>query len=149
MPYWKKLSNRYSKGGSKRRMMVRGHTAEVAHGSKAALTIETADEALELDQIRSACLAEVLLAYITVLNFSARFVSREYLLKCLELGAAIASKDSDLASTFVATGRMAELVDALAATSTSMLHAEESAKGSKKGSAKLSIWSGKGSLRTS
>ncbi|KAL8874411.1 MAG: hypothetical protein Q9174_000256 [Haloplaca sp. 1 TL-2023] len=68
---------------------------------------------------------------------------REYLLKCLELGAAIASKDSDLASTFVATGRMAELVDALAAISVSMLHAEESAKGGKKGSAKLGIWSGK------
>ncbi|KAL8902484.1 MAG: hypothetical protein Q9207_004660, partial [Kuettlingeria erythrocarpa] len=50
------------------------------------------NEASELEQIRKACLPEVVLAYIAVLNSSAQFLSRELLLKSLEMGAMVASK---------------------------------------------------------
>ncbi|KAL8944080.1 MAG: hypothetical protein Q9216_000671 [Gyalolechia sp. 2 TL-2023] len=103
------------------------------------------EEASELGRIREACLPEVLLAYITILNSSAQYVSRELLLKSLDLGAAIASKNSDLATCFVSTGRMPELVDILAFTSTNMLLAGELSGGKKRKSTRLSLWSTRGS----
>ncbi|KAL8781929.1 MAG: hypothetical protein Q9203_000543 [Teloschistes exilis] len=105
-------------------------------------------EALQLEQIRNACLPEVILAYITVLNYSAHYISREYLLKALDVGAAIAAKDSDMARCFAATRRMPELLDVLAVTSKNMLVAEEFGQGNKRVSAKMALWSGKGSLST-
>ncbi|KAI4257137.1 MAG: hypothetical protein LQ352_001777 [Teloschistes flavicans] len=105
-------------------------------------------EALQLEQIRNACLPEVILAYITVLNYSAHYISREYLLKALDVGAAIATKDSDLARCFVATHRMPELMDLLAIISTNMLVAEEFGRGNKRVSAKMALWSGKDSSST-
>ncbi|KAL8712238.1 MAG: hypothetical protein Q9220_003389 [cf. Caloplaca sp. 1 TL-2023] len=104
-------------------------------------------EALEFEQIRQACLPEVLLACITVLNFGARYISRDKLLKSLELGAAVAAKESDLTECFVAAGRMSELVDAMAVISTNMLVAEEYSHGKKKVSAKMALWSSKGSAQ--
>ncbi|KAL8739074.1 MAG: hypothetical protein Q9181_000256 [Wetmoreana brouardii] len=113
-----------------------------------ALTFETETEALQLEQIRNSCLPEVLLAYVAVLNYSAHYLSREYLLKALELATAIAAKDSDLTGCFVTTGRMPELMDVLALTSTTMLVAEEYGRSNKKVSAKMALWSGKDSLST-
>lgn len=106
------------------------------------------EEALELEEIRKACLPEVLLAYLVVLNSSAQYVSREYLLRSLEVGAAVASKDSDLGPCFVLAGRMPELVDALAFTSTTIILANEHGGGKKRTPARLGIWSTKGSLNT-
>ncbi|KAL9015193.1 MAG: hypothetical protein Q9173_000185 [Seirophora scorigena] len=106
------------------------------------------EEVFELEEIRKACLPEVLLAYIIVLNSSAQYVSREYLLKSLEVGATVASRDSDLAPCFVSAGRMPELVDALAFTSTTMLLANEHGGGKKRTPARLGIWSTQGSLNT-
>ncbi|KAI4166787.1 MAG: hypothetical protein LQ343_007748 [Gyalolechia ehrenbergii] len=103
------------------------------------------EEASEFERIREACLPEVLLAYVAALNSSAQYVSRELLLKSLDLGAAVASKDSDVATCFVSTGRMPELVDILAFTSTNMLLAGELGGGKKRASTKLSLWSGRGS----
>lgn len=108
----------------------------------------TDNDASELEQIRRACLPEIVLAYIVVVNSSAHYVSRDLLLKSLDIGAAVASKDSDLASCFTATGRMSELVDSLALTSSTMLMAEEQGRGKKKTSARLGIWSYKGSPDT-
>lgn len=106
----------------------------------------TDNEASELEQIRKACLPEVVLAYIAVLNSSAQFLSRELLLKSLEMGAVVASKGSDLASCFLSSGRMPELVNTLAFTSTTMLLASEHGGGKRKSSARLAIWSTRGSL---
>ncbi|KAL8680255.1 MAG: hypothetical protein Q9186_003551 [Xanthomendoza sp. 1 TL-2023] len=100
-------------------------------------------EARDLEQIREACLPEVLLAYTAVLNYSAQYLSRSYLLKSLELGAKVAAPDSDLAGCFVSTKRMPELVDALAVTSMNMVLAEDYGIGSKKMSPKMGLWSGK------
>lgn len=102
------------------------------------------EEALELERIREACLPELLLAYVAVMNSSAQYISRELLLASLDLGATVASKDSDLASCFNSTGRMPELVDILAFTSTNMLLAGELGGSKKRASTKLSLWSVRG-----
>ncbi|KAL8770074.1 MAG: hypothetical protein Q9209_004112 [Squamulea sp. 1 TL-2023] len=102
-------------------------------------------EAVELEQIREACLPEVLLAYTAILNYSSQYLSRSYLLKSMELGATIAAPDSDLAGCFVSSKRMPEMVDALAVTSMNMLVAEEYGIGNKKMSAKMGLWSSKAS----
>ncbi|KAL8920001.1 MAG: hypothetical protein Q9172_004695 [Xanthocarpia lactea] len=102
-------------------------------------------EAVEFEQIREACLPEVLLAYTAILNYSAQYLSRSYLLKSMELGASIAAPDSDLAGCFMSSKRMPEMVDALAVTSMNMLVAEEYGIGNKKTSAKMGLWSSNGS----
>ncbi|KAL8651950.1 MAG: hypothetical protein Q9210_002968 [Variospora velana] len=106
------------------------------------------EEVLELEEIRKACLPEVLLAYLVVLNSSAQYVSREYLLRSLEVGATVASRDSDLGPCFVLAGRMPEFVDALAFTSTTIILANEHGGGKKRTPTRLGIWSTKGSLNT-
>lgn len=98
-------------------------------------------EARDVEQIREACLPEVVLAYTAVLNYSAQYLSRSYLLKSLELGAKVAAPDSDLAGCFVSSKRMPELVDALAVTSMNMVLAEEYCIGGKKKSARMGLWS--------
>ncbi|KAL9043087.1 MAG: hypothetical protein Q9180_000120 [Flavoplaca navasiana] len=102
-------------------------------------------EAVVFEQIREAYLPEVLLAYTAMMNFSAQYLSRSYLLKSMELGAMIAAPESDLAGCFVSSKRMAEMVDALAVTSMNMLVAEEYGIGSKKMSAKMGLWGSTGS----
>lgn len=97
------------------------------------------------EQIREACLPEVLLAYTAMMNFSAQYLSRSYLLKSMELGAMIAAPESDLAGCFVSSKRIPEMVDALAVTSMNMLAAEEYGIGSKKMSAKMGLWGSTGS----
>ena len=74
---------------------------------------------------------EIILAYNSALHFDGHALSRELLLKCLDLAATIAAKGSDLTECFVAAGRVSELVDSMAITSKSILHAEE--KGAKAG----------------
>ena len=102
-------------------------------------------EAVEFEQLREACLPEVLLAYTAILNYSSQYLSRSYLLKSMELGATIAAPGSDLAGCFVSSKRMPEMVDALAVTSMNMLVAEEYAIGTKKMSARMGLWSSRGS----
>lgn len=92
-----------------------------------------------------ACLPEIILAYISALNFDGHSLSRDVLLKSLNLAATITAEDSDLVGCFIAAGCMSELVDSLAITSVNILHAEEKgAKGGKKGKKtskeNLAIW---------
>ena len=116
------------------------------------LTRASADvEAHELEQIRVACLPEIVLAYIGILNFDGFVLSREILLKCMNLAADIAKEDSDLASCFTEAGRMSELVDTLARTSQNILRAEES--GAKSGKYRkvrngetMALWTVKGAV---
>jgi nuclear pore complex protein Nup107 len=82
-------------------------------------------EADEFERIRIACIPEVILAYNTVLNYSGYSISRDILLKCMDLAALIAAEGSDLAASFVAAGRMPELVESLALSSRNMIQAEE------------------------
>ena len=110
------------------------------------LRFGTDAEATEFEEIRIACLPEIILAYNSALNFDGHALSREVLLKCLDLAATVAADGSDLADCFMAARRMSELVDSMAITSKNILHAEEkgakAGKRGKKSSGKnLAIWS--------
>lgn len=83
------------------------------------------EEATQFEAIRRACLPEVVLAYVEVLNVSARFISRDLLLKNMDLAATVATEDSDLAACFMEAGRMAELVTSFAFSSQGIIRAEE------------------------
>ena len=91
-----------------------------------------------------AYLPEVTLMYNSVLHYGGHNLSRENLLKCLDLAAIIAKEGSDLAECFIAAGRMSELVDSMAVVSKSVLSAQEQAskpsKGKKLEGRTLSIW---------
>ena len=85
-------------------------------------------------QIRVACLPEVLLAYNSVLNFSSHYLSRDLLLKSMDLAALIAAEDSGLAECFMAAERMPELVDSFALLSKTIIRADD--RGAKAGKSK-------------
>lgn len=102
-------------------------------------------EAEDFRNIRMAYLPEVVLAYLAVLDFSSRCLSRDLLLKGMDLAALIAAEDSDLATCFMEAGRMNELVDSFACMSKAMIQAEErgakNVKGKKKRNGEtLGIW---------
>ena len=106
------------------------------------------DEASQFEAIRRACLPEVVLAYAHVLNVSARYISRDLLLKSMDLAAMIAVEDSDVADCFVEVGRMPELVTSFAFTSQSIIRAEETGAKAVKSRRKmdgksLGIWNAK------
>jgi len=71
--------------------------------------------------LREAYLPETLLAYIVSLQFAGNVLTRDFLMECMELSALIAEEDSDLLKLFIETGRMSELVEALAMASKSLL----------------------------
>lgn len=89
------------------------------------LTNPTDKEAEEFENIRTACLPELLLAYNSILHYNGHALSRDILLNCMELAALIAAENGDLSGTFVAAQRMSELVDMFAIVSRSILAAEE------------------------
>lgn len=102
-------------------------------------------EAEEFKQIRTACLPEIVLAYNTILDLSSRYYSRDLLLKSMDMAALVATDESDLATCFVAAGRIAELVDSFAVLSKTIIQADE--RGGKGGKSKkkrngesLDIW---------
>lgn len=95
-------------------------------------------EAKEFEQIRVQCLPEVVLAYISILNFSGHVLSREILVKTMDLAEIVAAQGSDLGACFMASGRMPELMDSLALSSRNMIRAEESRPGKSRG--KLDLW---------
>jgi nuclear pore complex protein Nup107 len=65
------------------------------------------------------------LAYNSVLNFGGHALSREVLLKCMDLAAKVAEEGSDLGECFRAAGRMSELMHSMATASKSIMRAEE------------------------
>lgn len=71
----------------------------------------------ELKDLRQVYLPETVLAYVSALHFAGTGLSRDNLLECMELAAVIAERNSDLSNSFVAAGRMKELVEAFAACS--------------------------------
>lgn len=78
--------------------------------------------------------------------FSSHFLSRDLLLKSMDLAALIATEDSDLAACFTEAKRMPELVDSFAVSSEKMIWAED--MGPKNGMSKkkregktLDVWS--------
>lgn len=95
------------------------------------------EEAAEFEQIRIACLPEVVLAYNTILNYGGFVISREFLLKSMDLAAMVTAEASNLASCFMSAGRMPELVNSLALSGRNMIQADE--KGSRVGKSRKKL----------
>ncbi|PGH01485.1 hypothetical protein AJ79_07923 [Helicocarpus griseus UAMH5409] len=81
-------------------------------------------EATELEFIKTTYLPEVILAYHSALFSAGHTIGREVLTQCMRLSTIIASSQS-LTDSFVASGRMRELVDALALSSMAMMGAKD------------------------
>ncbi|KAG5299390.1 nuclear pore complex protein Nup107 [Histoplasma capsulatum G186AR] len=97
-------------------------------------------EATELEFIKSTYLPEVILAYHSALFFAGHTIGREVLTQCMMLSSVIASSPS-LTNSFIASGRMCELVDALALSSIAMMSAKDSKLKKKlEDGASLDIW---------
>ena len=125
-------------GGSSIRKMV-----STANAPDYWLLIRSLDiEATEFQEIRLACLPELILAYLSALNLVGYALTRKYLAKALDLAGVIAKNGSDIIETFVAARRMSELVNMLTATSKHMLHAEEvkPLSSGKRGMENAAIW---------
>ncbi|KAK2791890.1 Nucleoporin nup84 [Onygenales sp. PD_12] len=82
-------------------------------------------EATELEFIKTTYLPEVFLAYHSALFFAGHTIGREVLTQCMWLSTVIASSSS-LTNSFIAAGRMGELVDALTLSSIAMMNAKDS-----------------------
>lgn len=78
-------------------------------------------EETQLEYIRSTYLPEVFLYYHNALYFAGHSLSGEFLVECVNLSTVIAGNPS-LTSSFVSAGRMCELVDALALSSTALVN---------------------------
>ena len=106
----------------------------IRHRVKHGLMVELDADKEDFRQIRVACLPEVLLAYNMVLNFSSHYLSRDLLLKSMDLAALVAAEDSGLAECFMAAERMPELVDSFALLSKTIIRADD--RGAKAGKSK-------------
>ena len=127
-----RLSSHCSTDGYKTPVMVSASdiVSEMKHG----LMVEIDADEEDFKQIRIACLPEVLLAYNMILNFSSHYLSRDLLLKSMDLAALIAAESSGLAECFMAADRMPELVDSFALLSKTIIRADD--KGAKAGKSK-------------
>ncbi|KAM5458152.1 Nucleoporin nup84 [Microsporum audouinii] len=77
-------------------------------------------EAKELAFIRSTYLPEIILAYHTALYYAGHILGREILAQCMTL-ATVVSSSATITESFMASGRMRELVDALTLSSFAMM----------------------------
>ena len=102
----------------------------------------TDTEAKEFEEIRLACLPEIIIAYNRLLNFSSHFAGRDILKTSMDLAVLIAQEDSDLAHSLVKAGRMTELMDSFAVVGKSMIRAEAKRPGGRSKDGKnLGLWS--------
>ena len=101
-------------------------------------------EASEFTRIRHAYLPEVIISYLSFLNRCSKYLTRSHLLDCMDVAPRIAGSP-DLTECFVGTGRMGELVDALALSSVTLVRAEETGVKSQKKKSRdgrsLALWS--------
>ncbi|KAK6593880.1 Nucleoporin NUP84 [Botrytis cinerea] len=75
----------------------------------------------EFAKLRETYLPETILAWIATLQMAGPMLTREYLMVSMDLATIIAAEDSDLLELFSKTGRMPELVNALASSSKELL----------------------------
>lgn len=106
----------------------------MVHQMKYGLMVKVDTDEEDFKQIRIACLPEVLLAYNMILNFSSHYLSRDLLLKSMDLAALIAAEESGLAECFMAAERMPELIESFALVSKTMIRADD--RGAKAGKSK-------------
>jgi nuclear pore complex protein Nup107 len=93
-------------------------------------------------KIRNHYLPEIVLAFNSALYFAGKAISRNNLVKCMDLANTVATTPN-LTNAFVASGRMRELVNAIALDSQGLLMANEVGLGRKGGDKKvkgMDIW---------
>ncbi|KAJ5047115.1 uncharacterized protein L3040_002958 [Drepanopeziza brunnea f. sp. 'multigermtubi'] len=101
---------------------VEGTIAGFEHLLKGWLvTCQNEDFEEEFQNLREAYLPEMILAYLSVLQYCGGALSRQHLMTCMDISTVIAEEDSDLLALFVKTGKIQELVDKLAAASKDLL----------------------------
>ncbi|KAI5274228.1 hypothetical protein E4T47_02796 [Aureobasidium subglaciale] len=102
------------------------------------------DEAADLVKIRNWYLPEIVLAYNAILCAGAHMISRDHLLRSMELANDVANDKTGLAECFMESNRMRELVVAFAQSSEIMLKLNEINQGKRerknKAGKNLTIW---------
>lgn len=91
----------------------------------------------EFKRLREAYLPETMLAYIAVLRYGGTVLTRDFLMQCMDISASIAEDGSDLLDLFLTTGRMQDLVNALALASKDLLLLTSQKQGQNSRSKKL------------
>lgn len=89
--------------------------------SKSTTNPETAKFEEKFRPLRETYLPETILAYIRVLEFAGRILTRDFLMECMDMAGAIADEESDLLTVFTDTGRIQELVRVLTYASKTLL----------------------------
>lgn len=79
------------------------------------------DAKSQFTELREAYLPQTILAYVSMLNFAGRMLTRDFLLECMELSSVIADEESDLLPLFEKTGTMQELVQGFALAGKTLL----------------------------
>ncbi|PWY89794.1 nuclear pore complex protein An-Nup84 [Aspergillus heteromorphus CBS 117.55] len=100
---------------------------------------ENETERAELDEIRNTYLPELFLEYHSAMYFSAHVISSELLVQCMNLATQV-SEVEHLTSSFVASRRMRELMDALAISSKAMVNTQAKPGVRLLGGESLGIW---------
>ena len=105
------------------------------------LTVRVGTEAdqAELEQIRNAYLPEVFLDYHSAMYYSAHVLTSELLVQCMNLATQVAEVEH-LTSSFVASRRVGELVNALALSSKAMVNTRAKPGVRLLGGESLGIW---------
>ncbi|PYH99387.1 nuclear pore complex protein An-Nup84 [Aspergillus ellipticus CBS 707.79] len=96
-------------------------------------------ERAELDEIRNTYLPELFLEYHGAMYFSAHVLTSELLVQCMNLATQV-SEVEHLTSSFVASRRMRELMDALAISSKAMVNTHAKPGLKLLGGESLGIW---------
>lgn len=86
------------------------------------------EEKEDLDSIRTTYLPEIILAYNTVLCTAGHMITRDELLRAMDLAPLVADDKSLLNKAFNNAGRITELLQGLAQTSVIMLKLNETGK---------------------
>ncbi|KAK5161598.1 hypothetical protein LTR04_004108, partial [Oleoguttula sp. CCFEE 6159] len=97
------------------------HRAEYANAEATRLEREQSD----LRTIRRLYLPELLLRHVVALNSAGHILTRDYMLKIMDLATIVATPESGLADDLVATNRMQELVTSFAESSQALLKLNE------------------------
>ncbi|KAF5854945.1 Nucleoporin nup84 [Aspergillus alliaceus] len=100
---------------------------------------EDGTEQAELEEIRKTYIPELFLDYHNALYYAGHVLTSELLVQCMNLAMQV-SENEYLTSAFVASRRMAELVDALALSSKAMVNTRAKADKKLLGGETLGIW---------
>ena len=101
--------------------------------------VSIGSEESDFEYIRTRYMADFILQYHNALYFSAHAVSSRYLVECMELAKQVGD-NQEVTGIFIKTGRMRELVDALALSSKALVNTQAKNKKSFESGERMGIW---------